>query len=238
VGRAAPVHELPVGTAPAASLALLIGLLGALAGVGLAVVTDAVSRSDVGGASWALVVPLSSAPAILVAGWVSLARLRVRDRQWGRAGMIAGSVMFLIGALTGMGPVLAVNALGQQVLSGTGDSSSTAAVLTLTFGLPVALALVSGLALATAFARLNRRAVAYAIGMLIAALGLLVSVPGGFFLYGPAIVLPLLVGLPTVVGSEASGQPLIGRLWLAAACVALPTGLVAGLLLAEKIQGR
>ena len=99
------------------------------------------------------------------------------------------------------------------------------------------LALVSGLVLATVFARLNRRAIAYAIGMLIAALGLLMSVPGGFFLYGPAIVLPLLVGLPPVVGSESKVQPLIGRLWLALACVMLPAGLVAGLLLAEKIQG-
>ena len=228
--------------AQAGLLILLVALLGALAGIGLAVLTDAVSCSGVGDANWslrgngAIVVILSGAPAVLVAGWVSLARLRVRDRRWGRAGLVAGTAMFLCGALTGFGPVVVVNMLGEQVLRGTSDSTP---FVLLAFGLPVVLALVAGLALATVFAKLSRRSVLYAIGVLIAALLLHVRYqPVLFFYYGPLIVLPLLVGLPVVVGSEARIHPLFSRFWLALACVLLPFGLGGGFTLAVVIQSR
>jgi hypothetical protein len=275
VGRAAPVHQLPVtaltsaldsasgaaarsasgappgpgaGSAPSTSaglLVLLIALLGALAGIGLAVLTDAVSRSDVGGTNWslrgngALLVPFSSVPAILVGGWVSLARLRVRDRHWGQTGLIAGSVMFLIGALTVFSPVVAVGILGADVLRGPGDARSAVALKLVSFVLPVVLASLCGFSLAAWFARITRRSVAYFVGILIALAALQRELPGELFLfYGPTTVLSLLVALPTIVGSEAQRPPLIGRLWLVLACIALPIGLASGLVLTEIIQGR
>jgi len=242
--------ETPSSWASGASVALLTGLLGALAGVGLAVVTDALSRSEICGANWslsgngALVVPVAGVPGVLVGGWTALARWRVRDRRWTAAGLTAGLVALSIGALTSFGPVIAVNTLGQEMLRGgnavsTGNAGAgVGAALAITFGLPLVLAFISGLGLAAVFARLTWPAAITALLLLAVAVAVTLVLPGAFLVVGPLAVQPLMMGLPLLLASGQGGRTaLFSGAWLAAACVALVLGLGAGLIAAQQIQG-
>ena len=234
-----------------ASVALLTGLLGALAGIGLAVMTDALSRGEIGGAKWplsgngALVVPVAGVPGVLVGGWTALARWRVRDRRWTAAGLAAGLVALGIGALTSFGPVVAVNTLGEEVLRGGGGAgvagvagAGVGAALAITFVLPLVLAFSAGLGLAAVFSRLTWPAAITALLLLAVAVAVTLVLPGAFFVVGPLAVLPLMVGLPLLVAGDQGGRTvLFSGAWLAAACGALMLGLGAGLVAAQQIQG-
>ena len=229
-------------------MALLTGLLGALAGIGLAVMTDALSRGEIGGANWslsgngALVVPVAGVPAVLVGGWTALARWRVRDRRWTAAGLAAGLVALGIGALTSFGPVIAVNTLGEEMLRGGSApgvvGAGVGAALAITFVLPLVLAFSSGLGLAAVFSRLTWPAAITALLLLAVAVAVTLVLPGAFFVVGPLAVLPLMVGLPLLVAGDQGGRTvLFSGAWLAAACGALMLGLGAGLVAAQQIQG-
>lgn len=228
---------------------LLTGLLGALAGIGLAVVTDALSRSAIGGANWslsgngALRVTFAGVPGVLVGGWIALARWRVQDHRWTAAGLAAGLVALGIGALTSFGPVIAVNTLGEEVLRGGSTSGVVGAgvgtALAITFVLPLVLAFIAGLGLAAGFGRLTRRAAATALLLLAAGVSVAVVLPGAFFVMGPLVVLPLMTALPLMVARGARGRTaLFSGAWLMAACVALVAGFGTALVAAQQIQAR
>src|SRR5687768_11129359 len=110
---------------------VLVVLLGALAGIAIAVATDLVSRTSVGGATWslsgngALVVLFAGVPAVLAGGWAALARWRARDQRWGAAGTGVGALALVAAGLASFGPVIMVSALGEAALSG-GDGALTA----------------------------------------------------------------------------------------------------------------
>jgi len=228
---------------------LLTGLLGALAGIGLAVMTDALSRGEIGGANWslsgngALVVPVAGVPGVLVGGWTALARWRVRDRRWTAAGLAAGLVALSIGALTSFGPVIAVNTLGEEMLraggvAGVAGVAGVGAALAITFVLPLVLAFSAGLGLAAVFSRLTWPAAITALLLLAVAVAVTLVLPGAFFVVGPLAVLPLMVGLPLLVAGDQGGRTvLFSGAWLATACGALMLGLGAGLVAAQQIQG-
>ncbi len=88
----------------AAGLALL-AILGFIAGVFLVIVTDAVERAGIEGAGWslrgngALVVPVCSFPAILIAGWALLALWLHADRRSCLGGLGAGIFALLLAGL-------------------------------------------------------------------------------------------------------------------------------------------
>lgn len=223
-----------------AMVAVFIGLLGAAAGIGLAVVTDALSRTDIGGAGWtlrgngALVVPFSLVPALLAGGWVALARWRVGDDRYGLSGGIAAAGGLAGGALISAGPVLAMAVFGPETLRG--GEGVQAALLT-TYVLPVLLSFSGGLVLAAALAGLTWPAAITSLFGFALAIVLVVLAPGAFFILGPLLVVPLLFALPALVASRRrAGRPLIGPGWLAGASVALAAGLAAGLIVAQRIQ--
>ena len=219
---------------------MLVALLGALAGIAITVATDLISRTSVGGPGWslsgngALVVLFSGVPAVLAGGWAALARWRQRDYRWGRAGMAVGFIALVAAGLASFGPVLAVNVLGQEALSG-GDGALAA--IGVTFFAPAALAFVGGLGAATVLGSLTRMAVVWELALLGLVVGLVVSPwRGAYFLVGPLVMVPALVSLPVLLMRARRG-PLFGWQWMAAACVCLAAGVVGGVVGAQQVQG-
>jgi hypothetical protein len=81
-------------------------LFGLLAGIGVFVLTDVLSKSDIHGPGWslqgngALIVLFAAAPALLAAGWVALA-----NRSVGLA-VAAGLVTLLLDLLVELAPIV------------------------------------------------------------------------------------------------------------------------------------
>jgi len=228
----------------APQLTLFVALVGALAGVLIAVLTEVVSRSQIGGEGWslrgngALVLPLAMTPAILAGGWAGLARWSARDRRWGVTALAAGGAALIAAGLIAFGPVIVVAALGEDALSG-GSGALTA--LALTFLLPLGLAFADGLVLSFAFAKLRRYGVLLSIALLVTSAALIMAVPGLFFVFGPLVLVPLLVSLPLVVsGAPARGtpvsRPLLDGRWLAGICTVYTLATGAGIYAAQQIQ--
>jgi hypothetical protein len=220
-------------------VALLVGLLGALAGIVLAVATDVVSRSAVRGDGWslagngALVVLFAGGPAVLAGGWAALARWRARDARWGAVGALVGLTAFVAAGLASFGPVLAVGALGPGVLEGD-DGAQTA--LGVTFLAPPLIAFAGGMGMAAWLGRIRWVGGVAELVVLALAAVLVAVVPGAYFLLGPLVVLPLLASAP-VVFLRTVRPPLFAWPWLLIACIALTVGLAGGVIAAQRIQG-
>lgn len=224
-----------------AQVCVLVALLGALAGIGIAVATDVVSRTSVGGQNWslrgngALVVMFAGLPAVLAGGWASLARWRLRDWRWGTAGMGVGAVALVAAGVASFGPVLVVNALGQEALRG-GDGHLVA--IGATFFAPPVVAFVCGLGAAVWLGRLTRVAASAELLLFALVIALILSPwRGAYFIVGPLAAVPTLASLPVLL-MRTSRAPLFGWGWLVAACGALAVGVVAGVLAAQWLQQR
>ncbi len=230
------------------SLVFFVFLLGTLAGIALAVVTDALSRTNWGGPNWsfvgngALVVLFSGVPAVAAGGWVALALWRVFHPRWGAAALAAGLATLAAAGFAGFGPVLALALQGLDTPEAPATLEAARLTLATTFVAPIALAVVAGLLLTSVLVRLTRRGAA--AELVLALLACVVAlVPRGFFVWVfllAPLLLPLMVSLPTIVtaGQVRRGPPLIGNLWLAGACVALTAGVLAGVIAAQWVQTR
>jgi hypothetical protein len=235
------------------SLAFFVFLLGALAGVALAVATDAVSRAGWAGAAWslggngALVVPFSGMPAIAAGGWVALALWRVRHPRWATGALAAGLATLAAAGISGFGPVIALQLQGLDESTGPATVRAANYTIAATFVAPVVIATAAGLTLAALLTRLNRRAALAALALALIACVVVLPAPRGFFVWiflVAPFALPLMAGLPVLLTAgqarhaQRGATPLVGRLWLTLACAALPAGLLAGVTAAQLVMGQ
>ena len=221
-------------TAPAATagiqVCVLVTLLGALAGIALAVATDAVSRTTIGGPNWslsgngALVVLFTGVPAVLAGGWASLARWRVRDARWGTVGLVVGAVALVAAGLASFGPVIVVNMVGEATLE----------AVAITYVVPPVLAFVGGIG-SGLWVGVTRRGVLVAVGLAVVVFGLAVLNPFVLVPLGFILALPLLAAAPVLF--SRGRVRLFGSGWLVVACVALAIGVIGGLIGAQQVQG-
>lgn len=226
---------------------ILVFLLAALAGVVLAVLTYLVSLTNIGGEYWslsgngALVVAFAGLAACLAGGWVMLSLWRVGHSRWRVIGALAGGIALCIAAFSTFAPVVAISMMQESFLRGDGQPTGIEGIFALrgiTIGVPLVLAFAAGLLLARNIGALDRRAVIAAASVLAGAIAIVTAQPGLYFLAGPMLLIPLLLGIPAAVAARPRGARQAVRFhttWLWLSNIALPIGLFAGLIGAQWI---
>lgn len=182
---------------------------------------DVISRTDISGDGWslrgngALIVPVVVGPALLAAGWASLAQW-FRGERWGLlSGLLAGLATIVLSGAAGFAPIL---------LPGVPIPLAT---------LPISLG--AGLGLAVRFGRPRRATYAFAAVVFALALVGGALAGGSVTLIAPLLV-PLLVAVPLLTVSAKSDDPRtpLGAGWRVLGYVGLPVVLVVGFMAATR----
>jgi hypothetical protein len=189
-----------------------IVVLGLVAGVALLLLTNALSKSDIGGPNWnlrgngSLIVLFAGAATMLAFGWLALAERARGISTWLRTALLGALVVLVLELGFGFAPIVL---------------APTDVVLPLVVGCLV-VALVAGVALAKGGLR---------AGMVVALIGLVLGLaPLGVQFVLVPIFLPLVVAIPSLWLGR-------GR-WVAASSVALAIALLAGVYLGQLLTNR
>jgi hypothetical protein len=187
-------------------------VLGLVAGAALQLLTDALSKTDIGGRDWSLrgngslIVLFVGAATVLALGWLALAARARASSTWLRPAALGALVVLALELIFGFAPIVL---------------APTNVVLPLAIG-----CLVVALSAGVALARGGLRA-----GSVVALIGLALSLaPVGLQFVLLPIFLPLVVAMPSLWLGR-------GR-WLAASSVALPIALLVGLYFGQLLTNR
>ncbi len=212
-------------------MAVILLIAGVVAGIVLGLSTYLLRSAGLQGQPWVLpvfgapVVPFVGVPAVLGAGWVMVALWHLGNKRWLLGGVLAALIGLAMTATAGFVPHAGISTVAAS-------------------GLGVLEALVGGVLIADLFGYVEQQGLLTGLAVDVWLLmGVLVVFRDSLLLTPVlSIVMGMIVASPVVVVALLSSRP-VGRadrstrglLWLIAALLALPVGLLVGYLAAIQL---